>query len=94
MLVREEDRDLFWFHLGNDMGLVLASCCFKDLHNPDLKTRYDDIEARLLKLKAEILKGGDKDEDVEDFDVILKQIVLDYIELVDPPWCMMKCWEK
>ena len=84
MLVREEDRKIFWFKVGQDMGLVLASCSF--VHSPDLQTRYDDIESRLLKLKAEILKGGNEDEEVEDFDVELKQILADYIDLVDPPY--------
>ena len=84
MLVREEDRNLFWFKVGQDMGLVLASCSL--VHSPDLQTRYDDIESRLLKLKAEILKGGNEDEEVEDFDVDLKQILADYIDLVDPPY--------
>jgi hypothetical protein len=81
MLVREEDRKLFWFKVGQDMGLVLASCSF--VHSPD---RYGDIESRLLKLKAEILKGGNEDEEVEDFDVDLKQILADYIDIVDPPY--------
>ena len=84
MLVREEDRKLFWFKVGQDMGLVLASCSL--VHSPDLQTRYADIESRLLKLKAEILKGGNEDEEVEDFDVDLKQILADYIDLVDPPY--------
>ena len=66
------------------MGLVLASCSL--VHSPDLQTRYADIESRLLKLKAEILKGGNEDEEVEDFDVDLKQILADYIDLVDPPY--------
>ena len=84
MLVREEDRKIFWFKVGQDMGLVLASCSL--VHSPDLQTRYADIESRLLKLKAEILKGGNEDEEVEDFDVDLKQILADYIDLVDPPY--------
>ena len=66
------------------MGLVLASCSL--VHSPDLQTRYADIESRLLKLKAEILKGGNEDEEVEDFDLELKQILADYIDLVDPPY--------
>ena len=81
MLVREEDRKLFWFKVGQDMGLVLASCSL--VHSPD---RYGAIESRLLKLKAEILKGGNEDEEVEDFDLDLKQILADYIDLVDPPY--------
>ena len=84
MLVREEDRKIFWFKVGQDMGLVLASCSL--VHSPDLQTRYADIESRLLKLKAEILKGGNEDEEVEDFDLELKQILADYIDLVDPPY--------
>ena len=84
MLVREEDRNLYWFKVGQDMGLVLASCSL--VHSPDLQTRYADIESRLLKLKAEILKGGNEDEEVEDFDLELKQILADYIDLVDPPY--------
>ena len=42
------------------MGLLTASCFFKETENPELKPRYEDIEAEVLKLKDKILKGNTK----------------------------------
>ena len=64
------------------MGLVMASCFFKETQNPELKTSYEDIEAQVLKLKAKILKGNNKEEDVQEFDLDAERIVGKFKELV------------
>lgn len=79
--MRGEQRHLVWYNLGMDLGLLTASCFFREAEDPERKGRYEDIQADVQILKGKILKG-DKEADVHEFELDLEKIVEKYKELV------------